>query len=252
MELYGLLGETLNHSFSGNYFGKKFEHENIDAEYQLFEFENVPDLHDFAEGHPNLIGLNVTIPYKRQIISQLDEVNNVVRMTGNANVVKVIRKKGKIKLHGFNTDVIGFENSLLPLIKKKKNLRALILGTGGAAHSVAFVLRKLGIYFYFVTRNPSKLEMINYTWVTPEVIKENQLIINATPVGMFPNIDTFPNLPYEYMGSSHILYDLVYNPAEPGFLKKGKEVGAIIKNGQEMLEIQAEESWKIWKNKSVL
>ena len=160
---------------------------------------------------------------------------------------KSLREKGKIKLSGFNTDVIGFENSLLPLVNKRNNLRALILGTGGAAHSVAFVLRKLGIYFYFVTRNPSKLEMINYTWVTPEVIKENQLIINASPVGMFPNVDACPNLPYENLGPSHILYDLVYNPEESCFLKKGKEAGALIKNGQEMLEIQAEESWKIWK-----
>lgn len=247
MELYGLLGKTLNHSFSGNYFGKKFEHEHIDADYQLFEFEDVPDLHDFAKQHPNLKGLNVTIPYKRKILSQLDEVSNVVKITGNANVVKVIRKKSNIKLRGYNTDVIGFEKSLFPLVKKRNNLRALILGTGGAAHSVAFVLRRLGIYFYFVTRNPSKLEMINYSWVTPEVIKENQLIINASPVGTFPNVDACPKLPYENLGPSHILYDLVYNPPESCFLKKGKEAGAVVKNGQEMLEIQAEESWKIWK-----
>jgi len=246
MELYGLIGKTLNHSFSGDYFGKKFEQGNIDAQYQLFEFEDVPDLHDFANQHPDLRGFNVTIPYKIKIIPQLDEVSDFVKITGNANVVKVLRKGGKIKLKGYNTDVIGFEKSLFPLVKKRKNLRALILGTGGAAHSVAFVLRRLGIYFYFVTRKPTKLEMINYTWVTPEVIKENQLIINASPVGMFPDVNACPNLPYEHLSPSHILFDLVYNPPETSFLKKGKEAGAKIKNGQEMLEIQAEESWKIW------
>ena len=249
MELYGLLGKTLEHSFSGNYFGEKFEREGIHAEYQLFEFKHIPDLHDFAKAHPDLKGFNVTIPYKRKVLPQLDEASQVVRMTGNANVIKVIRKNNTIKLSGFNTDVIGFEKSLRPLIKRKKNLRALILGTGGAAHSVAFVLRKLGIYFYFVTRHPNKLEMINYSWITPELIEESQLIVNATPVGMYPDIQACPDLPYESLKPSHILYDLVYNPPESCFLQKGKELGITIKNGQEMLEIQAEESWKIWKNK---
>lgn len=247
MELYGLLGKSLNHSFSGNYFGKKFEEEGIDAEYQMFEFEDVPDLHDFVKEHPNLQGFNVTIPYKRKMVSQLDEMSSVVTMTGNTNVIKVIRKDNKIKLSGFNTDVIGFEKSLIPLLKKRNNLRALILGTGGAAHSVAYVLRKLGTYFYFVTRHPNKLEMINYSWITPEIMKESQLIINATPVGMFPDSESCPDLPYDSLGPSHILYDLVYNPPESNFLKKGKEAGSVLKNGQEMLEIQAEESWKIWK-----
>ena len=249
MELYGLVGKTLKHSFSGNYFGEKFEKELIDAEYQLFEFADIPDLHEFAKEHPNLKGLNVTIPYKRKIVPQLDEVNEVVRLTGNANVIKIVRRNNQIKLKGFNTDVIGFEKSLLPLVKKRKNLRALILGTGGAAHSVAYVLRKLGIYFYFVTRNPNKVEMVSYSWITPELMKESQLIINATPVGMFPDVEACPDLHYESLESSHVLYDLVYNPSESSFLKKGREAGSIIKNGQEMLEIQAEESWKIWKNK---
>jgi shikimate dehydrogenase len=250
MELYGLLGKTLKHSFSEDYFGKKFENEHIPAEYRLFEFDEVPDLHVFAKENPHLRGFNVTIPYKRKIIAQLDEMSNLVRMTGNANVVKVVRRSGNIKLVGFNTDVNGFERSLEPLIKKRDNLRALILGTGGAAHTVAFVLRKMGIYFYFVTRNPYKVEMIGYSYITSEILQECQLIVNATPIGMYPEVEGYPHLPYNSLGPSHILYDLIYNPAETLFLKKGKEKGSVIKNGLEMLEIQAEESWKIWKNKS--
>ncbi|MBE0650567.1 MAG: shikimate dehydrogenase [Bacteroidales bacterium] len=250
MELYGLLGKTLKHSFSGDYFGKKFAKKGIKAEYHLFEFDEVPDLHAFAKDNPSLKGFNVTIPYKRTVVAQLDEMSNLVRMTGNANVVKVVRKNGNIKLVGYNTDATGFEKSLEPLVKKRNNLRALILGTGGAAHTVAFVLRKMGIYFYFVTRNPYKVEMIGYSFITPEIINECQLIVNTTPVGMFPEMDACPNIPYENLDSSHILYDLVYNPPETLFLKKGKEKGATIKNGQEMLQIQAEESWKIWNNKS--
>ena len=250
MELYGLLGKTLKHSFSGEYFGKKFDKERIDAEYRLFEFDDVPDLHAFAKDNSSLKGLNVTIPFKRKVIHQLDDASNIVKITGNANVIKIIRKNGHVKLVGFNTDVRGFERSLKPLVRKKNNLRALILGTGGAAHSVAFVLRKMGIYFYFVTRNPKKVEMLGYSWVTPEVIKECQLIVNASPIGMFPDANACPDIPYENLSPEHILFDLIYNPAETCFLKKGKESGAILKNGLEMLEIQADESWKIWKNKS--
>ena len=250
MELYGLLGKTLKHSFSEKYFGKKFEEEGIDAEYRLFEFADVPDLHAFAEEHPSLKGLNITIPFKRKVISQLDDVSNIVKMTGSVNVIKVNRKNGNVKLIGFNTDVSGFERSLEPLIRKRNNLRALILGTGGAAHSVAFVLRKMGIYFCFVTRSPNKVEMIGYSWVKPEIIDDYRLIVNTSPIGMFPDTDACPDIPYESLGPDHILFDLIYNPPETCFLKKGKERGAIIQNGQEMLEVQAEESWKIWKNKS--
>lgn len=247
MELYGLLGKTLQHSFSGNYFQEKFDVNGIDAEYRLFEMDDVPDLHAFARQYPNLNGLNITIPYKRKIISQLDEMSNMVTMVGSANVIKVVRKKGNIRLIGFNTDVLGFEKSIEPMLRKKTNMRALILGTGGAAHSVAFVLRKLGIYFYFVTRNPKKIETMGYSWITSEVIEEYHLIVNATPIGMFPDTEANPEIPYEELTSLHILFDLIYNPKETMFLKKGKAHGAIIKNGQEMLEIQAEESWKIWK-----
>lgn len=246
MELFGLLGKSLNHSFSPDYFGKKFERKGIDAEYRLFEFDDVPDLHAFAKENPALRGLNVTIPFKTKVVAQLDEVSNIVGLTGNANVIKILRKDENIILSGYNTDVIGFQESLKPLIKQRNNLRALILGTGGASHSVAFVLRKLGIYFYYVTRHPSHVEMINYSRITPEIIKECHLIVNATPVGMSPDTDSCPDIAYGNLGPSHILYDLIYNPPETLFLKKGKEAGAVVKNGQEMLEIQAEESWKIW------
>jgi len=247
MDIYGLIGKPLGHSFSGDYFSQKFEKKHIDAEYRLWEMDEMPDLHAFARKHPQLRGLNVTIPYKRTIISTLDELYSPVQIIGSVNVIKVNRKDGEIFLKGYNTDVIGFEKSLKPLVKGRKQLRALILGTGGSAHAVAFVLRKLGIYFYFITRRPKKLEMLGYSWITPVIMNEFQLIVNTTPVGMFPDTEHAPLIPYEMLTPSHILFDLIYNPEETLFLKKGKAQGAVVKNGLEMLKIQAEEAWKIWK-----
>ncbi len=249
MELYGLIGKTLGHSFSRDFFLKKFDDKKIDADYQLFEMKELVDLHDFSKKQTNLRGFNVTIPFKRKIINQLDELSPIARISGSVNVVKIIRKNEDITLKGFNTDTHGFEQSLKPLIKGRKELRALILGTGGAAHSVAYVLRKFGIFFYFVSRRPLKVETMGYSWITPKVMEEFRLIINTTPNGMFPNVDHCPEIPYEYVGTEHILYDLVYNPQETLFLKKGSEKGAVTKNGMQMLEIQAEESWKIWQSK---
>ncbi len=247
MDIYGLIGKPLKHSFSGDYFLQKFEKKHIDAEYRLWEMDETPDLHLFASEHPQLKGLNITIPYKRTIIPTLDELDALVQIIGSANVVKVNRKGGEIFLKGYNTDIIGFEKSLRPLIKGRKQLRALILGTGGSAHSVAFVLRKLGIYFYFITRRPKKLEMLGYSWITQAIMDEFQLIVNTSPVGMYPDTDHAPVIPYEMLTPGHILFDLIYNPEETLFLKKGKAQGAVVKNGLEMLKIQAEESWKIWK-----
>lgn len=249
MDIYGLIGKSLKHSFSEDYFSQKFEKKHIDAEYRLWEMDEVPDLYSFAREHPQLRGLNITIPYKRTIISALDELCAPVQIIGSVNVVKVNRNGGKIFLKGYNTDVIGFEKSLKPLIKGRKQLRALILGTGGSAHAVAFVLRKLGIYFYYITRRPKKLEMLGYSWITPAIMDKFQLIVNATPVGMFPDTEHAPVIPYEMLTPSHILFDLIYNPEETLFLKKGKAQGATVKNGMEMLKIQAEEAWKIWKKR---
>ena len=249
MELYGLIGKKLQHSFSKDYFLKKFENKKIDADYHLFEMEELVDLHDFSKKQTNLCGLNVTIPFKRGVINQMDELSPIARISGSVNVIKVIRNNDDVVLKGFNTDTYGFEQSLKPLIKGRKQLRALVLGTGGAAHSVAYVLRKFGIYFYFVSRKPVKVETMGYSWITPTVMGEFRLIINTTPSGMFPNVDACPEIPYEFLEKDHILYDLVYNPEETLFLKKGREKGAVTKNGLEMLQIQAEESWKIWQSK---
>ncbi len=247
MELYGLIGKTLKHSFSGDYFSRKFEKKGIDAEYRLWEMEKLPDLRAFVAELPALRGFNVTIPFKREVALYMDTLSKSAQLTGSVNVVKVIRQGDNISLKGYNTDVIGFEKSLKPLIKRRKHLRALILGSGGSAHSVACVLRKRGIYFNFVTRYPKKLEMMGYSWITPAVMREFKLIVNTTPVGMFPHVGQAPEIPYELLTSDHILFDLVYNPEETLFLKKGREKGATAKNGLEMLQIQALESWKIWR-----
>ncbi len=252
MELYGLIGKTLTHSFSGDYFLRKFQEKRIDAVYRLWEWDTLPDLYDFVRQNPDLRGFNVTIPYKRAVIQYMDKLDKAAGLTGSVNVVKVKRKKDKIFLHGFNTDVIGFERSLKPLIQGRTGLHALILGSGGSAHSVAFVLRKLGIYFTFVTRKPNKLEAVGYSWITPEVMKKCKLIINTTPLGMYPNVDEKPDIPYDLLTPEHVLFDLIYNPAETLFLKKGREKGAVTKNGLEMLKIQADESWKIWHAKLIL
>ncbi len=249
MDIYGLIGNPLEHSFSGDYFAQKFQKKHIDAEYRLWEMDKLPDLHEFARETPRLKGLNVTIPYKRAVLSEMDEIYAPVPLTGNMNVIKVYRNGDEVSLKGFNTDVIGFEKSLRPLIKGHKIIRALILGTGGSSHSVAYVLRKLGIYFSYVTRHPEKMETLGYSWITPAIMEEFQLIVNTSPVGMYPHSEEAPAIPYDLVTPKHILFDLIYNPEETLFLKKGKEYGAKVKNGLEMLKIQAEESWKIWKKR---
>jgi len=247
MDLYGLIGKSLKHSFSGSYFNEKFEKEKINADYHLFEMEELPDLHDFAKNNPELKGFNITIPYKRQLMQQMDTVSQIAECAGGINLVSVVRKNGSISLKGFNTDVSGIERSLKPLVANRTRLRGLILGTGGAAHAVAYVLRKWGIYYYYISRNPKKLIELDYSWLTDSMMEDYNLIINTTPVGMYPNVDGCPDIPYDVITSDHILFDLIYNPEETLFLKKGRKKGAVTKNGLEMLHIQAEESWKIWK-----
>lgn len=247
MNIYGLIGKPLEHSFSRDYFSQKFAKKHIDAEYRLWEMNTLPDLHEFARENPQLKGLNITIPYKRAVLSEMDEIYTPVLLVGSMNVIKVHRNGDAIFLKGFNTDIIGFEKSLKPLLKGHKIIRALILGTGGSSHSVAYVLRKLGIYFSYVTRKPEKMETMGYSWITPAIMEEFHLIVNTSPVGMFPDTEHAPAIPYEMLTPNHILFDLIYNPEETLFLKKGKAQGATVKNGLEMLKIQAEESWKIWK-----
>ena len=238
MRRFGLIGKTLKHSFSKSYFEEKFKKENIsDSIYSLFELKEVEDLLSLIYGIPNLGGLNVTIPYKESVIPYLDEIDGKAAEIGAVNTV-VIKNK---KLIGYNTDYIGFKESLQNFIENNVQ-NALILGTGGASKAVQVVLKDIGVNFQLVSRTKG----LTYENLNEKIFSQNQLIINTTPLGTFPNVDECPNMPYEFLNESYYLYDLVYNPKEPLFLNKGVERKARIKNGEEMLVLQAEESWKIW------
>lgn len=243
MKQFGLIGFPLGHSFSKKFFTEKFEHENIDAHYDLFELESITDFSLLIE-NTDFSGLNVTIPYKEKIIEYLNELDETAAEIGAVNVIKFIRKDGKLKLKGYNSDAIGFENSLKPFLRPI-HTKALILGTGGASKAVDYILRKNGIETTFVSRI-AKSDVLTYPQLTKETLSENLIIVNASPVGTFPHSDEYPEIPYEFLTRNHFLYDLVYNPAETLFLKKGKEQGAQGINGEEMLIGQAVAAWKIW------
>jgi len=247
MERYGLIGYPLGHSFSVNYFNDKFKNENIDAVYENFEIPRIQDFPEILESHPDLCGLNVTIPYKEKIISYIDEISPEARTVGAVNVVKIVHENNDIKLIGYNSDVIGFTDSIEPLLQNYHK-KALILGTGGASKAVDYSLRKLGLETVFVSRK-EKEGTTQYDKLTPEIIQEYNVIVNCTPCGMYPNVNSCPDLPYEAMDSKNLLFDLVYNPETTLFLKKGAEHGATIKNGLEMLLLQALASWDFWKGK---
>ncbi|MEX0810588.1 MAG: shikimate dehydrogenase [Chitinophagales bacterium] len=239
-DTYGLIGKKLSHSFSQSFFLKKFKGENRAARYLNFELETIAEFEKLISNNPGLKGLNVTIPYKEAIIPYLNHVSSAAKEIGAVNTIQF--KFGQ--LIGHNTDVIGFEKSIKPLLDDKHQ-KALVLGTGGAARAVAYVLGKLKIDYQFVSRKASK-NAIFYGDLTKESILEHKLIINSTPLGMLPNVDEAPKIPYEAIGTEHLLYDLIYNPAETLFLKKGQAQGAQIKNGLEMLELQALAAWSIW------
>ena len=238
MRKFGLIGYPLSHSFSPSYFKKKFDKEGIDgAEYLAYPIDDVRKmLNLIAEG---VIGLNVTIPYKEQVIPFMDELDETAAVVQAVNTIKV--EDGRLR--GFNTDVYGFEMSLRSFIKEKKIEKALVLGTGGAAKAVEFVLRKLNIKFTYISRKDTYL---NYKEVTQKMIEQHKLIINTTPLGMQPKIHSFPQIPYIGISEKHFCYDLVYNPEKTLFLKKAAGYGAKIKNGADMLFLQAEKSWQIW------
>ncbi len=245
MKKYGLIGFPLGHSFSRNYFNNKFADEKIDAEYVNFEIPSIQDFRRVIEENPNINGLNVTIPYKQQVIPYLDELDADAEEIGAVNVIKFIREAGqKLKLVGYNSDVVGFMGSIKPLLKPHHR-KALILGTGGASKAIVYGLRKLGISSVFVSRT-KKEGMLTYDELTPEIVQEFTVIINCTPVGMFPHTDACPALPYECLTGKHLLFDLIYNPEETLFMKKGAAQGAITKNGLEMLLLQAIGAWSIW------
>lgn len=241
MKTYGLVGRNLTHSFSNEYFAEKFENEGItDTEYRLFEMDTLMGLPELIE-RENIQGLNVTIPFKEKIINMLDELDPIARKIGAVNTIKVVGDK----LMGYNTDVIGFQESLEPMIRTLK-LSALILGTGGAAKAVAHVLRELKIPYYFVSREPSFMNELHYDQISEGILSTHKLIVNASPAGMYPYNDTFPPIPYQHLTKEHILYDLVYNPEQTVFMTKGREFGALAVNGIKMLHIQADKSWELW------
>lgn len=237
---YGLIGKKLSHSFSADFFNRKFKREKIEAEYLNFELPTIKAIEMIFVEYPNLRGLNVTIPYKEAVVPYLDELSPAAEEAGAVNTIQF---KGHKRI-GHNTDVIGFEASLKPLLKPYHQ-KALVLGTGGAAKAVVYVLRKLGIAYQLVSRKAGA-NQITYDEVTPKTIEEYSLIINTTPLGMAPHLDAAPELPYEAIGPRHLLYDLIYNPEATLFLQKGKAQGAPTKNGLEMLEKQALAAWGIW------
>jgi shikimate dehydrogenase len=245
MNKFGLIGFPLTHSFSKKFFTEKFKRESISAAYENFEIEKISRLTEIVEAETDLAGLNVTIPYKEQVIPFLDELDRAAEKVGAVNTIKIIRKAQKIHLKGFNTDTWGFEISLKPLLREY-HTKALILGTGGASKAIKFVLDKLNIEYISASIEELKNREIRYEDIDKKMMSDRLLVINATPLGTYPKTDTFPPIPYEYISDEHLLFDLVYNPEMTEFLKKGRERGAIVKNGLEMLQQQALKSYEIW------
>jgi len=247
MKTFGLIGFPLGHSFSKKFFTEKFETEGLtNFQYVNFELDSIEKFPSIFSQYDQICGLNCTIPYKQQIIPFLDEIDEEAAKVGAINTVKIIRSGDKIKLKGFNTDIIGFERSLSPMLDKSHR-KALILGTGGASKAIKHILTKLGIeYLSASIENELFDNEIRYEQITTSLIKEYTILINATPLGTFPKVDNCPNIPYEAITSNHVLFDLVYNPEVTLFLKKGLENGAKVKNGLEMLHGQAIAAWEIW------
>jgi shikimate dehydrogenase len=283
VRLFGLIGYPLTHSFSGKYFAEKFRNENIsDSEYRNFPLEKIEQLPELLNTHPELRGFNVTIPYKEAIIPFLDEIDETAKEVGAVNTVvcqtsaepvsseaerlsltnnkesNLSLTNKSLRLIGYNTDVYGFRQSIKPFLASQHE-RALILGTGGASKAVEYVLRTIGVECVFVSRsafdstqsdNTTKRTILRYSDLNEHVMAMCKFIVNCSPVGTFPNINEAPAIPYEYITSDHFLYDLVYNPAETEFLRRGKERGAMIQNGYDMLKMQAEKAWEYFNSES--
>ena len=245
---YGIIGNPLAQSASPAFFNKKFADENIDATYLPFELESIEELPAVLEKHPTLSGFNVTIPYKLQVMDYLAEISDEAKGINAVNVVKVTRESdGTPRLRGYNSDVIGFSRSIAPLLTANDK-KALVLGTGGASKAIIYALRKLGIEVLSVSRKASN-DSIAYSDLTPEIMASHTIIVNCTPLGMVGHgVDQCPDIPYEQINSSHILYDIVYNPENTLFLQKGSAQGARTKSGYEMWYLQALASWEIWNN----
>lgn len=244
--MFGLIGYPLGHSFSAKYFAEKFKRENLDEQYCLFPLKEIKELDNLLKENVDLKGLNVTIPYKETVMTYLDELSPDASAIGAVNVIKVFKTKNGEKpyLEGYNTDWEGFSLSLSPLLTGNEK-KALVLGTGGASKAITYALSKLGIMPTLVSRRMRE-DTITYEKLDRSIIEDNLLIVNTTPLGMFPHTASSPLIPYEHLSSRHICYDLVYNPLETEFMKRCAAMGATTKNGLEMLHIQAELSWKIW------
>ncbi len=239
-KIYGLLGRDIGYSFSRNYFSEKFEKEKLDYTYNNFDLKQIDEFSTILKD-TKISGLNVTIPYKEEVLSYMDELDPIAKQIGAVNVIKLDKDQ---KLIGYNSDYYGFTESLKPLLNKTIK-KALILGTGGASKAIAYALQQLNISYNFVSRNPD-FEELSYNDLDEDIMNAYKLIINCTPLGTHPNIENSPNIPYEYLTENHVLYDLIYNPDETAFMKKGKQQNAQVTNGLRMLVLQAEKSWEIW------
>lgn len=239
---FGLIGKEIGYSFSKKHFSDKFKKEHQSGySYENFDIPEIGEFLEVLENNPDLAGLNVTIPYKESIIPFLDKMSKKAKQMGAVNTIR-FTKKGKTK--GYNTDFYGFQKSLEPLLEPHHK-KALILGTGGASKAVAYALEQLEIGYLFVSRHAKK-NTLDYSQLSEYIFSEYLIVINCTPLGTAPNTENAPDIPYDFFTPNHIAYDLIYNPAEPLFLKKAKEKGAVTKNGLEMLMLQAEKSWEIW------
>lgn len=249
MKKFGLIGFPLEHSFSKKYFTKKFQTDDItDCIYENYPLSDISQISALVKSEHDLIGLNVTIPYKEKVLAYLNEFSDEAREIGAVNTIKIIRTNEGFKLKGFNTDISGFKGPLIKILQPFHK-SALILGTGGASKAVEFVLKKLNISYSFVSRNPKNKSVFSYNDLTQEVISEYKILINTSPVGMYPNVDAFPDIPYDAITPQHILYDLIYNPEKTSFLLKGETKKATLINGLPMLHTQADKAWEIWNEK---
>jgi shikimate dehydrogenase len=245
MRKFGLIGYPLGHSFSKKYFTEKFQDEHItDCSYENYPLKNIEEFSSLLTSETDLCGLNVTIPYKTEVIKYLNSISPEASEIGAVNVIRITRRGGIPGLSGYNSDVTGFTDSLLPYLKKRSG-NALVLGSGGSSKAVCFALGKIGMNVTLVSRN-SKPGTIAYSGIDENLISKTDLIVNSTPLGMFPNVESKPELNYDLLNERHILYDLVYNPELTAFLKEGKERGCVTINGYMMLRLQAEKSWEIW------
>lgn len=244
-EEYGLIGHPLGHSFSAAFFAQKFATEGIDASYHNFDLTTIDEVEDMLSTHPRLRGFNVTIPYKQAILPYLDTVSSEAQEIGAVNVVKVVHDdEGKRSLHGFNSDVVGFSRSIAPLLQPH-HTKALVLGTGGASRAIVYGLKQLGISATLVSRRPCEGQL-TYADINAQVLQAHTVVVNCSPIGMHPHVDEAPALPYELLSERHLCYDLVYNPSTTAFMQRSAAQGATVKNGLEMLHLQALAAWEVW------